>query len=41
VLRAEDLLSLDLMNVVRAVSDRRNRPKAARREASWSEQAAA
>ena len=39
-LRADDELSLDVLNVVRAVCDRRNRRRAAQREAFWSEQAA-
>jgi len=39
-LRADDELSMDVLNVVRAVCDRRNRRKAAQREAFWSEQAA-
>lgn len=40
-LRADDGLSQDVLDVVRAVCDRRNRRKAARRESSWSEQTAA
>ncbi len=40
-LRAADDLSMDVLNGVRAVCDRRDRHKAARRESSWSEQAAA
>lgn len=39
--RADDDLSMDVLNTVRAVCDRRNRRKAARRESFWSEQAAA
>lgn len=40
-LRADDALSMDVLNVVRAVCDRRNRRKATQRESFWSEQAAA
>jgi CBS domain-containing protein len=40
-LRADDQLSMDVLNVVRAVCDRRNRRKAAQRESFWSEQATA
>ena len=40
-LRADDGLSTDVLNVIRAVSDRRNRRRAAQREAFWSDQPAA
>ena len=40
-LRADDELSMDVLNVVRAVCDRRNRRKAAQREAFWSGEGAA
>ena len=40
-LRADDQLSADVLDVVRAVCDRRNRGKAAQREAFWSGQASA
>jgi len=40
-LRTDDEQSMDVLNVVRAVCDRRNRRKAAQREAFWSEQGAA
>lgn len=40
-LRTADDLSMDVLNAVRAIYDRRDRRKAARREAFWSEQAAA
>jgi CBS domain-containing protein len=40
-LRAEDDVSMDVLNAIRAVCDRRNRSKAARREAFWSGQASA
>ena len=40
-LRADDQLSADVLDVVRAVCDRRNRRKAAQREAFWSGQATA
>jgi len=40
-LRADDELSQDVLSVVRAVCDRRNRRKAAQREAFWSGQSAA
>jgi len=40
-LRADDQLSADVLNLVRAVCDRRNRSKAAQREAFWSGQATA
>jgi CBS domain-containing protein len=40
-LRVGDDLSEDVLNVVRAVCDRRNRSKAARRESFWSQQASA
>lgn len=39
-LRADDELSMDVLNALRAVCDRRNRRKAARRESLWSGQAA-
>jgi CBS domain-containing protein len=41
VLRANDELSMDVLNVVRAVCDRRDRRKAARRESFWADQATA
>jgi len=40
-LRAEDDVSTDVLNAIRAVCDRRNRAKAAQREAFWSGQATA
>jgi CBS domain-containing protein len=40
-LRAEDAVSADMLNVIRAVCDRRNRRRAAQRESLWSDQAAA
>jgi len=40
-LRMDDEHSMDVLNVVRAVCDRRNRRKAAQREAFWSDQGAA
>jgi CBS domain-containing protein len=40
-LRADDELSLDVVNAVRAVCDRRNRGRAAQRESFWSGQPAA
>jgi CBS domain-containing protein len=40
-LRADDELSLDVLNAIRAICDRRNHRKAARRESFWSDQAAA
>jgi CBS-domain-containing membrane protein len=40
-LRADDALSIDVLNVIRAVCDRRNRRKASQRESLWSDQAAA
>jgi len=40
-LRADDDLSMDVLNAVRAVCDRRNRRKAAQRESFWSGQATA
>ena len=40
-LRVDDSLSEDVLNVVRAVCDRRNRGVAARREAFWTQQATA
>ena len=40
-LQADDQLSVDVLNVVRAVCDRRNRRRAAQQEAFWSDQAAA
>jgi CBS domain-containing protein len=40
-LRTDDALSIDVLNAVRAICDRRNRGRAAQREAFWSEQAAA
>ena len=40
-LRADDALSADTVNVIRAVCDRRNRSRAAQRESFWSGQAAA
>jgi CBS domain-containing protein len=40
-LRADDELSMDVLNAVRAVCDRRNRRRAAQRESSWSGQPAA
>ena len=39
-LRTDDALSMDVFNAVRAISDRRNRRRAAQRESFWSEQAA-
>ena len=40
-LRAHDDLSMDVLNSIRAVCDRRNRSKAAQRESFWSGQATA
>lgn len=40
-LRVDDELSMDVLNAIRAVCDRRNRRKAAQRESFWSDQAAA
>ena len=40
-LRAHDDLSMDVLNSIRAVCDRRNRSKAAQRESFWSGQASA
>ena len=40
-LRAEDDVSMDVLNAIRAVCDRRNRSKAAQRESFWSGQASA
>jgi CBS domain-containing protein len=40
-LRGDDELSMDVLNAMRAVCDRRDHRKAARRESFWSEQAAA
>ncbi len=40
-LRADDDLSMDVLNAIRAICDRRDRRKAARRESLWSGQAAA
>ncbi len=40
-LRTADDLSMDVLNAARAIYDRRDRRKAARREAFWSEPAAA
>jgi CBS domain-containing protein len=39
--RVDDVVPEDVLNVIRAVCDRRNRRKALRREAFWSEQPAA
>ena len=39
--RADDALSMDVLNAMRAVCDRRNRRRAAQREAFWSGQPAA
>ena len=41
VLRADDDLSLDVLNAMRAVLDRRDRRRAAQRESFWSGQATA
>src|SRR5262249_13005718 len=40
-LRAEDDVSMDVLNAIRAVCDRRNRRRSAQREAFWSGQATA
>ncbi len=40
-LRTDDALSMDVLNAVRAICDRRNRRRAAQRESFWSEQASA
>lgn len=40
-LRTDDALSMEVLNAVRAICDRRNRRRAAQRESFWSEQASA
>ena len=40
-LRTDDACSMDVLNALRAICDRRNRRRAAQRESFWSEQASA